>query len=70
MYVCVIYLMEAFGSQRDIETYVIKVTELNFEVRCDLRGCLEAAMASEAVGGNMHMDTRVIKVADVKSEVI
>ena len=27
-------------------------------------------MASEAVGGNMHMDTRVIKVADVKSEVI
>ena len=35
----------------------------------DLRGCLEAAMASEAVGGNMHMDTRVIKVADFKSEV-
>ena len=26
-------------------------------------------MASEAFGGNMHMDTRVIKVADVKSEV-
>ena len=25
---------------------------------------LEAVMASEAVGGNMHMDTRVIKVAD------
>ena len=43
---------------------------MNFEVRCDLRGLLEAAMASEAVGGNMHMDTRVIKVADVKSEVI
>ena len=43
---------------------------------CDLRGYLEAAMASEAimaseaVGGNMHMDTRVIMVADVKSEVI
>ena len=67
---CVIYLMEAFGSQRDMETYVIKVNELNFEVRCDLRGRLEAAMASEAIGGNMHMDTRVIKVADVKSEVI
>ena len=62
--------MEAFGSQRDMGTYVIEVTELNFEVRCDLRGHLEAAMASEAVGGNMHMDTRVIKVADVKSEVI
>ena len=42
----------------------------------DLRGRLEAAvasevaMASEAVGGNMHIDTRVIKVADVESEVI
>ena len=62
--------MEAYGSQRDIETYVIKVTELNFEVRCDLRGPLEATMASDAIGGNIHMDTRVIKVADVKSEVI
>ena len=30
----------------------------------------EATMASEAVGGNMHMDMRVIKVADVKYEVI
>ena len=42
----------------------------------DLRGHLEAVMASEAVmaleaiGGNMLMDTRVIMVADVKSEVI
>ena len=70
MYVCVIYLMEALGSQRDIETYVIEVTELIFEVRCDLRGRFEAAMASEAVEGNIHMDTRVIRVADVKSEVI
>ena len=35
----------------------------------DLRGCLEAAMASEAVIGNLHMDTRVMKVADFKSEV-
>ena len=49
--------------------YVIKVTELNFEVRCDLRGRLEVAMASEAVGGNMHMDARVIRVADFKYEV-
>ena len=44
-------------------------------MRPDLRGGLEAAMAveaikaSEAVGGNMHMDTRVIRVADIKSEV-
>ena len=30
---------------------------------------LEAAMASEAVGGNMHMSTRVFRVADFKSEV-
>ena len=52
-----------------METYVIEVTELNFEVRCDLRGRLEAAMASEAVGGNMHMDARVIKVTDFKFEV-
>ena len=30
----------------------------------------EAIMASEAVGGNtMHMDTRVIRGADFKSEV-
>ena len=29
----------------------------------------EAVMASEVVGGNMHMDTRVIRVADFKSEV-
>ena len=42
--------------------------------------CLEAAVASEAamaseatktaVRGNIHMDTRVIKVADFKPEVI
>ena len=30
---------------------------------------MEAAMASDAVRGNMLMDTRVIKVADFKSEV-
>ena len=30
----------------------------------------EAVMALEAIGGNMLMDTRVIMVADVKSEVI
>ena len=36
----------------------------------DLRGCLEATIASESVRGNMHMDTRVNKVADFKSEVI
>ena len=54
-------------------TWVIEVTEFDSEARCDLRGCLEAAMASEAtkmaVRGNIYMDTRVIKVADLKSEV-
>ena len=41
----------------------------------DLRGHLEAAMASEAVmaseaiGANRHKDTRVIGVADFKSKV-
>ena len=27
-------------------------------------------MALDAIGGNMHIDTRVIKIADFKSEVI
>ena len=36
----------------------------------DLRGRLEAAMASDDIGDNMQLDTRVIMVADVKSEVI
>ena len=52
---------------------VIEVTEPNSEARCDLRGCLEAAMASEvhnmAIRGNMYMFNRAIKVADFKSEV-
>ena len=54
-------------------TWVIEVTEFDCEARCDLRGCLEAVVASEAtkmaVRGNMHNDTRVIEVADFKSEV-
>ena len=54
-------------------TYAIEVTEFNSEVRCDLPGCLEAAMASEvtkmAVRGNMHMDTRVAEVTESNSEV-
>ena len=54
-------------------TYVIKFTEFNSEVRCELRGCLEAAMASEAtnmaVGGIIHMDTKVVEVAEFNFEV-
>ena len=63
----------AIRGQKSMVTYKIEVTECNFEVRSDLRGCLESAMASEAtkaVRGNMHMDTRIIKVAEFKSEVI
>ena len=56
-----------------METYVIEVTEFKSDLRCVLRGHLEAAMASEAtkmaVRGNMHMDTRVIEVPDFNSEV-
>ena len=54
-------------------TWVIEVTEFNSEAICDLRGRLETAMASEAtkmaVIGIMHMDTRVVEVADFKYEV-
>ena len=68
-----IYPMAVLRGQIGMGTWVIEVTEFNYEVRCDLRGCLEAAMASEAtrlaVRGNMHNDTRVIEVADFKSEV-
>ena len=60
----------AMRGQRGMITYVIEVTEFNFEVRSKLRGHLEAIMASEAVGGNMNNNTGVIKVDDFKSEVI
>ena len=67
--VCLIYLMEAFRGQISMATWVIEVTEFDYEVRCDLRGSLEAAMASEAtkmaVRGNMHIDTRVNEFADL-----
>ena len=49
-------------------TQVNEVTEFDYEARCDLQGCFEAAMASEAtkmaVRGNMHIDTRVIEDSD------
>ena len=50
-------------------TKVIDVNQLNSETRNYLRGHLEAAMVSEAVRSNMHMDTRVIEVAGFKSQV-
>ena len=52
---------------------MIEATEFKFEVKSDLQGHLEVIMASKAtkmaVRGNMHNDTRVIEVADFKSEV-
>ena len=65
---------EAVRGNMHMGTREVEVTKFCFEVTCDLRGHLEAAMASEgikmAVVGNMHINTGVIKVADVKSEVI
>ena len=64
---------EHYRGQRSTWTWVVEATEFKFEVRSDLRGHLEAAMASEAtimaVPGNMHIDTKVIGVACIKSEV-
>ena len=53
-----------------MRSHVIEVKHFKFEDRSDLQGCLEAAMALEAVGDNMHMNTREFKVAYFKSEVI
>ena len=65
--------LEALRGQISMATWVMEVTEFNYEVRMDLRDCLEAAMASEAtkmaVRGNMHIDTRVIEFADFNSVV-
>ena len=47
--VCVIKLMVAYISLRDIGTYVIKVTEFNSKARCGLQGRFEVAVASEAI---------------------
>ena len=63
----------AVGGNMHMDTRVVEVTEFNAEVRCDLRGRLDAAMASEAtkmaVRGNMHMDTKVVEVTEFNSEV-
>ena len=63
----------AFRGQKSTGTWVDEANEFKFEVRSDLRGHLEAAMASEAtimaILGNKHIDARVIEVACIKSEV-
>ena len=61
-------------------TWITKVTELKLEAWCelklkawfDLKGQLEVTLAFDAtnmaVSANMHMDFRIIKVADYKSD--
>ena len=39
----------AVKGKMHMGTKVVEVTEFNSKVRCDLRGCLEAAMVSEAI---------------------
>ena len=64
---------EKQDDEKDPRTYDIEVTELISEVGYDLRGCLEANMASEASKmadiDNMHIHVRVIQVTDLNSEV-
>ena len=61
----------AVRSSMHMETRVIGATEYDFEIRSDLGGHMEAAMASEAiimaVPGNMHIDAIVIEVALITS---
>ena len=53
--------------------WVVEAAKFKFEVKRDLWGHLKVAMASEAtimvVPGNMHIDTKVIGIACIKSEV-
>ena len=68
-----ILLMGAFRDFEALSTLSIKATDFQFEVRCHLRGHLEATMASEAnklvVRSNMHIVSRVNEVPYFKSEV-
>ena len=53
-------------------TWVIEVKHSIFDVRSDLRGCLEATMASEvtkaALRDIQQIYTKIIKVTPLKSE--
>ena len=58
--------LSGLSGQEDHGKLGFETTEFNFEIRCILRGHLEAIVASEAINVavrvNMHMDTRVIEV--------
>ena len=65
--------IQPFRGQSNTGTWVREATVFKFEVGCDLRGHLEAAMASEAtimaICDSMHIDSRVIRFTLIKSEV-
>ena len=55
--------MAVLRDQRTIRTWAIKVSEFKFEVRSDLEGHLKASDATKmAVRGNMHTDTRFLRL--------
>ena len=68
------HLREAFTGKRSMGTWAIEASEFKSDLRCDLRGHMEATRASEAMKvafrSNMLMNFRVIKVAGFKSEAI
>ena len=53
----------AVSGNMHMGSRVVEVIEFNSEVKCDLRGHLEATTASEAtemaVGGNLYMDSNL-----------
>ena len=67
------YMVQPYRGQKSIGAWVIEATEFKFEVRNDLRGHMEVALASEAtivaIPGNMHIYAWVIEVAFIKYDV-
>ena len=62
------------GASKDMATYVIEVTDLKYEVRLDLRGCLEAVVTSRLPKGSIPYKQYANgevgnRVTDLKSEV-
>ena len=64
----------ATRGNMQMDTKVIEVKKFNSEVSLDLRGHLEATIASEAMKvafrSKMHMDSRVIEVTGFNYETI
>ena len=68
-----IYPKQQCRGQDDTQSKVIEATEFKFDVRSDLRGCLEVTMASEAtkmaIRSRMHMEPRVIRATEYNFEI-